>query len=108
MMLSSEVGAVTVGFLRLLRRVTHAIVVVPWTVDDGTLETMGDPVGLREKPSTLKNVNALPLCPDPPSQAARRAATAKRAAGRPTHRGWRSSRAKPAIMVGRRVMARVP
>jgi hypothetical protein len=72
MMLSSALGMVTVGFLRLLRRVTHAVVVVPATVDDGMLETMGDPVVLSENPSTDKNVNALPLCPDPPSQAARR------------------------------------
>ncbi len=37
--LSRAVPAVTVGFLRLLRRVTQAIVVVPVAVDEGTLET---------------------------------------------------------------------
>lgn len=59
MMLSSAVDAVTVGFLRLLRRVTQAVVVVPGAVDDGTLETKLP--GVSEKPSTVKNVNALPL-----------------------------------------------
>jgi hypothetical protein len=50
---------VTVGFLRLLRRVTQAVVVVDWAVDDGTLETIAPP--LREKPSTVRKTNALPL-----------------------------------------------
>src|SRR5262249_28832595 len=58
-MLSRAVGAVTVGFLRLLRSVTHAVVVELWEVEDGTLDTKFP--GVSEKPSTLRNVKALPL-----------------------------------------------
>jgi len=70
--LSSEVGVANVGFLRLLRRVTQALVVVVWSVDDGTLETIGPALGgvvgagvvvggVSENPSTVRKMNALPL-----------------------------------------------
>jgi hypothetical protein len=69
--LSSGLGAVIVGFLRLLRRVTQATVVVVWVVEEVTLETIAVPS--VENPSTVMKTNALPLCPEPPSQPARRA-----------------------------------
>ena len=51
--LSSALGVVIVGFLRLFRRVTQAKVVVPVSMDELTVA--------GEKPSTDRKVNALPL-----------------------------------------------
>src|SRR5262249_28541272 len=80
-MLSSAVDAVTVGFLRLLRRVTQAVVDVPREVNEGTLDTKFP--GVSERPSTVRNVNAPPLWPEPPSQPASRAAIARKPMRRP-------------------------
>jgi hypothetical protein len=66
--------AVIVGFFRLFRRVTQAIVVVPLSTDELTAAAV-DP-DASEKPSTDRKTSALPLCPEPPSQPPRRRATA--------------------------------
>src|SRR5215470_10590593 len=98
-MLSSAVDAVTVGFLRLFWRVTQAVVVLPGMVDDGILETKLP--GVSEKPLTVRNVNAVPLCPEPPSQAVSTAAIARRPMRRPAsadRRGRGARAASPATV----------
>ena len=73
--LSSAVPTVTVGFLRLFRSVTQAVVVVPVSMDELTVAVV--PPAVSEKPSTVRKTNALPLWPEPPSQAPRRVAMAR-------------------------------
>src|SRR5262249_29457301 len=103
-MLSSAVDAVTVGFLRLFWRVTQAVVVLPGTVDDGILETKFP--GVSEKPVTVKNVNAPPLCPEPPSQAVSTAAIARKPIRRPAGVDQRGRGARAASPATVRVIAR--
>ena len=57
--LSSGLGAVIVGFLRLLRRVAQAMVVVPELMEESMLDA--DRPLRAENPSTVRKTNALPL-----------------------------------------------
>ena len=93
--LSSAFGVVMVGFFALFRRMTHAFVVVTWLVDEGTLDVIAPCV--TKKPSTLRKLNALPLWPEPPSQAPRRIARPS------TVTTWRSPASRGSWIDSRRV-----